>query len=58
MPVLPVLDPWASDSISLRRSSWRSVFVLPAFPGANERIPADAYYDRVEFLYRLLKAVT
>ena len=24
---------------------------------ANERLPVDAYYDSVEFLYRLLKAL-
>jgi acetylornithine deacetylase/succinyl-diaminopimelate desuccinylase-like protein len=26
--------------------------------GANERLSVDSYYESVEFLYRLLKAVT
>jgi acetylornithine deacetylase/succinyl-diaminopimelate desuccinylase-like protein len=66
MPVFPVMDPWASDSISLRRADFATFGVNGAFGeldvgnahGANERIPVDAYYDSVEFLYRLLKALT
>jgi acetylornithine deacetylase/succinyl-diaminopimelate desuccinylase-like protein len=65
MPVFPVMDPWASDSISLRRAGLATFGVNGAFGeldvgnahGANERIPVDAYYDSVEFLYRLLKAL-
>jgi acetylornithine deacetylase/succinyl-diaminopimelate desuccinylase-like protein len=65
MPVFPVMDPWASDSISLRRADFATFGVSGAFGeldvgnahGANERIPVDAYYDSVEFLYRLLKAL-
>jgi acetylornithine deacetylase/succinyl-diaminopimelate desuccinylase-like protein len=65
MPVFPVMDPWASDSISLRRADFAAFGVNGAFGeldlgnahGANERIPVDAYYDSVEFLYRLLKAL-
>ena len=65
MPVFPVMDPWASDSISLRRADFVTFGVNGAFGeldvgnahGANERIPVDAYYDSVEFLYRLLKAL-
>jgi acetylornithine deacetylase/succinyl-diaminopimelate desuccinylase-like protein len=66
MPVFPVMDPWASDSISLRRADFAAFGVNGTFGeldvgnahGANERIPVDAYDDSVEFLYRLLKAVT
>ena len=66
MPVFPVMDPWASDSISLRRADFAAFGVNGAFGeldvgnahGANERIPVDAYYESVEFLYRLLKALT
>jgi acetylornithine deacetylase/succinyl-diaminopimelate desuccinylase-like protein len=66
MPVFPVMDPWASDSIYLRRADFAAFGVNGAFGeldlgnahGANERIPVDAYFDSVEFLYRLLKAVT
>jgi len=65
MPVFPVMDPWASDSISLRRAGLATFGVSGVFGeldvgnahGANERIPVDAYYDSVEFLYRLLKAL-
>ncbi len=65
MPVFPVMDPWASDSIFLRRADFATFGVNGAFGeldvgnahGANERIPVDAYYDSVEFLYRLLKAL-
>jgi acetylornithine deacetylase/succinyl-diaminopimelate desuccinylase-like protein len=57
------MDPWASDSISLRRAGLATFGVSGVFGeldvgnahGANERIPVDAYYDSVEFLYRLLK---
>jgi acetylornithine deacetylase/succinyl-diaminopimelate desuccinylase-like protein len=63
MPVFPVMDPWASDSISLRRAGLATFGVSGVFGeldvgnahGANERIPVDAYYDSVEFLYRLFK---
>ena len=65
MPVFPVMDPWASDSISLRRADFAAFGVNGTFGeldvgnahGANERIPVDAYDDSVEFLYRLLKAL-
>jgi acetylornithine deacetylase/succinyl-diaminopimelate desuccinylase-like protein len=65
MPVFPVMDPWASDSISLRRADFATFGVNGAFGeldvgnahGANERIPVEAYDDSVEFLYRLLKAL-
>ena len=65
MPVFPVMDPWASDSISLRRADVATFGVSGAFGeldlgnahGANERLPVDAYYESVEFLCRLLRAL-
>jgi acetylornithine deacetylase/succinyl-diaminopimelate desuccinylase-like protein len=63
MPVYPVMDPWASDSLSLRRAGMPTFGVNGAFGeldlgnahGANERLPVEAFYEGVEFLYRLLK---
>jgi acetylornithine deacetylase/succinyl-diaminopimelate desuccinylase-like protein len=66
MPVFPVMDPWASDSIHLRRAGFTAFGVSGVFGeldlgnthGANERLPVDAYYESVEFLYRLVKVLT
>jgi acetylornithine deacetylase/succinyl-diaminopimelate desuccinylase-like protein len=63
MPVFPVMDPWASDSLSLRRAGFAAFGVSGLFGeldfgnahGANERLPVDAYYQSVEFLHRLVK---
>jgi acetylornithine deacetylase/succinyl-diaminopimelate desuccinylase-like protein len=65
MPVFPVMDPWASDSISLRRAGVPTFGVSGTFGeldlgnahGANERLPVDAFYEGVDFLYRLLKSL-
>jgi len=65
MPVYPVLDPWASDSVYLRSAGMPAFGVSGTFGeldlgnahGANERLPVDAYYESVEFLYRLLKTL-
>jgi acetylornithine deacetylase/succinyl-diaminopimelate desuccinylase-like protein len=66
MPVFPVMDPWASDSLSVRRAGLAAFGVNGAFGeldvgnahGANERIPVDSYYEGIEFLYRLMKTLT
>jgi acetylornithine deacetylase/succinyl-diaminopimelate desuccinylase-like protein len=63
MPVYPVMDPWASDSLSLRRAGLTAFGVTGLFGeldlgnahGANERIPVDAYYQSAEFQLRLVK---
>jgi acetylornithine deacetylase/succinyl-diaminopimelate desuccinylase-like protein len=63
MPVYPVMDPWASDSLSLRRAGMPAFGVNGAFGeldlgnahGANERLPVNAFYESVELLYRLVK---
>jgi acetylornithine deacetylase/succinyl-diaminopimelate desuccinylase-like protein len=66
MPVFPVMDPWASDSIHLRRAGFTTFGVGCGFGeldsgnahGANERLPVDAYYEGFEYIYRLVKALT
>jgi len=66
MPVFPVMDPWASDSIQLRRAGFTAFGVSGVFGeldfgnahGANERVSVDAYYESIEFLYRLVKVLT
>ena len=65
MPVFPVMDPWASDSLSVRRAGLPAFGVNGTFGeldtgnahGANERLPVEAYYEGVEFLYRLMKGL-
>jgi len=65
IPVFPVMDPWASDSLSVRRAGMAAFGVSGTFGeldfgnahGANERLPAEAYYEGVEFLYRLTKTL-
>jgi acetylornithine deacetylase/succinyl-diaminopimelate desuccinylase-like protein len=66
MPVFPVMDPWASDSIQLRRAGFTAFGVSGVFGeldfgnahGANERLPVNAYYESIEFLYGLVKVLT
>jgi acetylornithine deacetylase/succinyl-diaminopimelate desuccinylase-like protein len=65
IPVLPVMDPWAGDSMQMRRAGFPTFGVSGTFSddldnphGANERLAVDAFYDSVEFLYRLIKAMT
>jgi acetylornithine deacetylase/succinyl-diaminopimelate desuccinylase-like protein len=66
MPVFPVMDPWASDSIHLRRAGFTVFGAGSGFGeldfgnahGANERLPVEEYYQSYEFLYRLMKELT
>jgi acetylornithine deacetylase/succinyl-diaminopimelate desuccinylase-like protein len=66
VPVLPVMDPWSSDSAHLRRAGITTFGLSGCFGemdmgnahGANERLPVDSFYQSVEFLYRLLKSLT
>lgn len=66
MPVLPTMDPWASDSARLRRAGIATFGVSGAFGeldcgnahGANERLPVGSFYESNEFLHRLLKMLT
>jgi acetylornithine deacetylase/succinyl-diaminopimelate desuccinylase-like protein len=63
--VLPVMDPWSGDSAPLRMAGVTTLGVSGTFSGdsdnahgANERLGVEAFYDSVEFLYRLMKALT
>jgi acetylornithine deacetylase/succinyl-diaminopimelate desuccinylase-like protein len=66
MPVFPVMDPWASDSIRLRQAGFTVYGAGSGFGeldfgnahGANERLPVEEYYASFEFLYRLMKELT
>jgi acetylornithine deacetylase/succinyl-diaminopimelate desuccinylase-like protein len=63
VPVLPVMDPWASDSTQLRRAGIPTYGVSGTFGeldlgnahGVNERLPIESFDKGIEFLDRLLK---
>jgi acetylornithine deacetylase/succinyl-diaminopimelate desuccinylase-like protein len=64
--VLPVMDPWTSDGTQFRRAGIPVYGVSGVFSdidddrshGRDERVLAEAFYQGVEFNYRLLKALT
>jgi acetylornithine deacetylase/succinyl-diaminopimelate desuccinylase-like protein len=66
VPVLPVMDPWASDGARLRRAGIATYGVSGTFGeldlgnahGANERVPVDAFNEGVGFLYELIKTLS
>jgi acetylornithine deacetylase/succinyl-diaminopimelate desuccinylase-like protein len=62
IPVLPVMDPWSGDSAQVRRAGIPTFGASGVFSddngnehGANERISMGAYYESVEYTYRLMK---
>ncbi len=66
VPVVPVMDPWATDGLYLRRAGI-PVYGTPGIffdidpirsHGKDERIGVQAFYEGVEFTYRLMKALT
>lgn len=65
IPVLPVMDPWASDSAKLRRAGIITLGVSGTFGeidlgnphGANERLLIDAFDEGTAFLYELMKTL-
>jgi acetylornithine deacetylase/succinyl-diaminopimelate desuccinylase-like protein len=65
VPVLPVMETGATDGRAMRSAgipTWGAtgVFEDPAdirAHGRDERIRADAFYDHVEFVYRLVRAL-
>jgi acetylornithine deacetylase/succinyl-diaminopimelate desuccinylase-like protein len=66
VPVLPTMDPWASDGAHLRRAGIATYGVSGTFGeldlsnahGANERVPVDAFNEGVGFLYELIKLLS
>jgi acetylornithine deacetylase/succinyl-diaminopimelate desuccinylase-like protein len=66
VPVLPVMDPWATDGLYLRREGI-PVYAAPGMffeidpiraHGKDERISTVAFYEGVEFQYRFIKTIT
>jgi acetylornithine deacetylase/succinyl-diaminopimelate desuccinylase-like protein len=62
VPVVPNMDPWASDSYYLRKSGITAYGISGIFTdvdvgshGKDEHILVAEYYGGVEFLYRLMK---
>ena len=66
VPVLPVMDPWASDSYFFRFAGVPVYGVSGIFSdqetngahGQDERVAVDAFYAGVDFMYRLIKEVS
>jgi acetylornithine deacetylase/succinyl-diaminopimelate desuccinylase-like protein len=66
VPVLPVMDVWSTDGAQLRRAGVPVYGVMGLFfdihdnrsHGADERILVEAYYESIEFMYRLMKRLT
>lgn len=66
VPVLPVMDVWSTDGAQLRRAGLPVYGVMGLFfdihdnrsHGADERILVDAFYESVEFMYRLMKRLS
>jgi acetylornithine deacetylase/succinyl-diaminopimelate desuccinylase-like protein len=66
LPILPSMDPWASDSAHLRRAGVPTFGVSGTFGeldfgnahGADERLPVASFYEGVDFMYSLMKALT
>ncbi|HKR01653.1 MAG TPA: M20/M25/M40 family metallo-hydrolase [Pyrinomonadaceae bacterium] len=66
VPVVPVMDPWATDGLYLRRAGV-PVYGTPAVffdidpiraHGKDERVGVRAFYEGGEYMYRLMKALT
>ena len=66
MPVVPIMSTGATDGRSLRRAGIPTYGVSGLFDdvddvrshGKDERISAQAYYEGLEFMYRLVKALS
>jgi acetylornithine deacetylase/succinyl-diaminopimelate desuccinylase-like protein len=63
--VLPVMDPWGSDAVRFRRAGTPVYGISGVFydiddvraHGRDERVLAEAFYQGVEFTYRLMKGL-
>jgi acetylornithine deacetylase/succinyl-diaminopimelate desuccinylase-like protein len=64
--VLPVMDPWSSDSRHFRLAGYPVYGISGVFydiddvraHGKDERVSVQAFYEGVEFMYRLMKELT
>jgi acetylornithine deacetylase/succinyl-diaminopimelate desuccinylase-like protein len=64
--VLPVMDPWTTDGVHLRKAGIPVYGVSGIFydindvraHGKDERIGVESFYEGVEFMYRLMKELT
>ena len=65
VPVLPVMDPWATDGLHLRRAGI-PVYGAPAVfteidpirsHGKDERVGVQAFYEGLDYMYRLMQAL-
>jgi acetylornithine deacetylase/succinyl-diaminopimelate desuccinylase-like protein len=63
VPVIPIMDPWSSDSAHFR-SAGIPVYGVPGTfyeidplraHGKDERVGVQAFYEGLEFTYRLMK---
>ena len=64
MPVVPTMSTGATDALYLRRAGIPVYgvsglfYAAPNAHGMNERIEARAFYDGLEFMYRLVRKLT
>ncbi len=64
IPVIPTMSTGATDGLLLRNAgiptygSSGLFYGEPNAHGMNERIPAEGFYQGLEFMYRLIKAVS
>jgi acetylornithine deacetylase/succinyl-diaminopimelate desuccinylase-like protein len=64
--VLPVMDPWTTDGVRLRKAGVPVYGISGIFydigdvraHGKDERILVQSFYEGVEFMYRLMKGLT
>ena len=64
--VLPVMDPWSSDSRHFRLAGYPVYGISGVFydiddvraHGKDERVSVQSFYEGVEFMYRLMKELT
>jgi acetylornithine deacetylase/succinyl-diaminopimelate desuccinylase-like protein len=64
--VLPVMDPWSSDSRHFRLAGFPVYGISGVFydiddvraHGKDERVSVQAFYEGVEFMYRLMKTLS
>ena len=64
VPVIPTMSTGATDGVSLRLGGIPTYGISGQFygdsnaHGMNERIPVKAFYESLEFMYRLVRSVT